>query len=310
MGEWSKKLGEYGEDVVEKFLSIIGWCEPMKGITMPCSMQNGEHKNDRGESVKTHGIDFMYSYMNPLIDNQLNNVIISSKYSMEKYPNSPTQKFKWFMSDLINTMQCFGCSEKKTEIAEQYSCSSINDIGVLFWLNGAKDSNDDLISAISFARIDIECNNPIYIVDNRHIVFILELMKYIKSLQNYNYSFYYPSTGLNINPVTRKNTGDFLPVEYINSSLIPFKLENKNNPNETILFIGTIEDFEKDSFIRLMGLAKDLSTNLAGQVIIGFPDYNNLSHEDVVKTSKLGFQDANYTKTVKAVNFLNPIDAL
>lgn len=273
-------------------------------------MQNGEHKNDRGESVKTHGIDFMYSYMNPLIDNQLNNVIISSKYSMEKYPNSPTQKFKWFMTDLINTMQCFGCSGKKTEISEQYSCSSINDIGVLFWLNGAKDSNDDLISSISSARIDIECNNPIYIVDNRHIVFILELMKYIKSLQNYNYSFYYPSTGLNINPVTRKNTGDLLPVEYINSSLIPFKLENKNNPNETILFIGTIEDFEKDSFIRLMGLAKDLSTNLAGQVIIGFPDYNNLLHEDIVKTSKLGFQDANYTKTVKAINFLNPIDAL
>ena len=169
---------------------------------------------------------------------------------------------------------------------------------------GQKNSNDDLISSISSARIDIECNNPIYIVDNRHIVFILELMKYIKSLQNYNYSFYYPSTGLNINPVTRKNTGDFLPVEYINSSLIPFKLENKNNPNETILFIGTIEDFEKDSFIRLMGLAKDLSTNLAGQVIIGFPDFNNLLHEDVVKTSKLGFQDANYTKTVKAINFL------
>ena len=25
---------------------------------------------------------------------------------------------------------------------------------------------------------------------------------------------------------------------------------------------------------------------------------------------KLGFQDANYTKTVKVVNFLNPIDTL
>ena len=176
---------------------------------------------------------------------KLNNVIISSKYSMEKYPNSPTRKFKWFMTDLINTMQCFGCSEKRTEIVEQHSCGSVNDIGVLFWLNGAKDSNDDLISVISSAKIDIACNNPIYIVDNRHIAFILELMKYIKSLQNYNYSFYYPSTGLNINPISRKNTGDFLPVEYINSSLIPFKLENKNNPNETILFIGTIEDFEK-----------------------------------------------------------------
>ena len=113
MGEWSKKIGEYGENVVEKFLSTIGWCEPLKGITMQCSMLNGEHKNDKGESVKTHGIDFLYSYINPLVDGQLNNIVISSKYSMEKYPSCPTQKFKWFMTDLINTMQCFGCSEKK-----------------------------------------------------------------------------------------------------------------------------------------------------------------------------------------------------
>ena len=310
MGEWSKKIGEYGENVVEKFLSTIGWCEPLKGVTIPCSLLNGEHKNDNGESVKTHGIDFLYSYINPLVDAQLNNIVISSKYSMEKYPNSPTRKFKWFMTDLINTMQCFSCSEKKIEISEQYSCNSIKDIGILFWLNGAKDGYDDLIRTISSARINLVCNNPVYVVDNRHVLFVLELMKYIKSLQDYSYSFYYPSTGLNINPLTRKNTGDFMPVEYINSSLIPLKLENKNNSNETILFIGTIENFEKDSFIRLMGLAKDLSTNLAGQVIIAFPDYNKLEHEDSIRTAKLGFQDADYTKTIKVVNYLNSIDAL
>lgn len=310
MGEWSKKIGEYGENVVEKFLSTIGWCEPLKGITMQCSMLNGEHKNDKGESVKTHGIDFLYSYINPLVDGQLNNIVISSKYSMEKYPSCPTQKFKWFMTDLINTMQCFGCSEKKNEIAGQYSCSSIQDIGILFWLNGAKDGNDDLISTVSSARIDFVSNNPVYVVDNKHVAFILELMKYIKSLQDYKYSFYYPSTGLNINPLTRKNTGVFMPVEYINSSLIPLKLENKNNSNETILFIGTIENFEEDSFIRLMGLAKDLSTNLAGQVIIAFPDYNQLEHEDSIKTAKLGFQDVDYTKTIKVVNYLDSIGTL
>ena len=32
--------------------------------------------------------------------------------------------------------------------------------------------------------------------------------------------------------------------------------------------------------------------------------------KEIVRTSKLGFQDANYTKTVKVVNFLNPIDTL
>lgn len=310
MGEWSKKIGEYGEDIIENFLSDIGWNDPVKGMTIQCYMQNGEHKNDKEKSVKTHGVDFLYSYMNPLFDGQLNNIIISSKYSMDKYPNSPTEKFKWYIADLVNTIQCFSCSEKKVELISLYNCTSINDVGVLFWLSGSKDSDDDLISKVSSSRLDLTCNNTVYIVDNRHITFILELIKYIKAQEKYHYSFYYPSTGLNINPTSRQNTGNIMPVEYINSSLIPFKLENKSNSNETILFIGTLEKFEKDTFIRLMGLAKDLSTNLVGQVIIGFPDYSYLSHNEIVRTSKLGFQDADFTKTVKVINFLNTIDTL
>lgn len=310
MGEWSKKIGEYGEDIVEKFLSIIGWNDPLKNVSIPCYMQKEEHKNNEDKSVETHGIDFLYSYRNPLFDGQLNNVIISSKYSMEKYPNSPTKKFKWYMTDLINTIQCFSCSEKKYELVSQCECSTFNDVGVLFWLTGSKDSTDDLIGNVSSARIDVMCNNTIYIVDNRHVAFILELIKYIKSQDKYNYSFYYPLTGLNVNPTSRQNTGDIMPVEYLNSSLIPFKLENRANSNETILFIGTLEEFEKNTFIRLMGLAKDLSTNLAGQVILGFPDYDDLLHNETVQMSKLGFQDSNYTKTVKVINFLNPIYTL
>lgn len=116
MGEWSKKIGEYGEDVVEKFLSIIGWNDPAKGFQIDCLKKNNEHLNEQGKAVHTHGIDFMYSYMSPLVDGQLNNIIISSKYKTEKYPNSPTKLFKGFMTDLINQIECFDLSLNKKEI--------------------------------------------------------------------------------------------------------------------------------------------------------------------------------------------------
>ncbi len=87
----AKKIGEYREDVVEKILSIIGWCEPMKGITIPCSVQNGEHKKTIEEKVLKHTVYISSIHTYQPIDNQLNNIIISSKYSMEKYSNSPTQ---------------------------------------------------------------------------------------------------------------------------------------------------------------------------------------------------------------------------
>lgn len=309
MGEWSKKIGEYGENFVEKFLSVIGWSDLAKGNTINCSKQNGEHVNEKGNKVHTHGIDFLYSYMNPLVGSQLNNVLVSSKFETSKYPNSPTKKFKDYIVDLISTLDCFDCSELKDSVLKHYQYSTINDIGVLFWLNNQEDSNDDLISVVSSARIDVLRNNTIYIMDNKRVGFILEIMKFIKTKNNYTHSFYYPLTGQNINPTNRTNTGNILPVEFLNSSVIPIKLENKNNSKEICLFLGTIDNFEEDTFIRLMGLAKDISTNLAGEVIIGFLDYQELQHKKIVSISKQGFQDSDFTKTVSVINFLNPSNA-
>lgn len=308
MGEWSKKIGEYGENVVEKFLSVIGWDNPAKGIQIKCSKQNEEHKNKEGKPVHTHGIDFLYSYMSPLVDGQLNNIIISSKYKTEKYPNSPTNLFKEFFEDLVNTVDCFDSSEQKNQVLEDHhQFSSINDVGVLFWLNNQEDSNDDLISVIANARIDRTMDTTIYIMDNKHVAFILDLISYIKVSNKYNYSFFYPSTGQNINPISRTDNGTILPVEYINSSIIPIRLENKNNPNEVTFLVGSIDGFDQDGFKRLMGLAKDMSKHLTGEVIIGFPDYNDLNHKNTVSITKQGFDDVDFAKTVSVVNYHNQL---
>ncbi len=306
MGEWSKKIGEYGENVVENFLSVIGWQDLAKGNNINCLKQRGEHTNQHGKPVHTHGIDFLYSYMNPLVDSQLNNIIVSSKFDTSKYPNSATTKFKWFVTDLINTMDCFDYSDLKEQLLQGYSYSSINDVGVLFWLNNHENSNDDLISVVSSTRFDIYRNNSIYIMDNKRVGFILEIMKFIKTKTEYNYSFYYPLTGQNMNPLNRNNNGSILPVEFLNSSIFPIRLEKRNNQKEICLFLGTIDGFEKDTFMRLMGLAKDISTNLVGQVIIGFPDYNELNHKETVAITKQGFQDVDFTNTVSVANFINP----
>ena len=303
MGEWSKKIGEYGENVVEKFLSLIGWNTLAKGVQIDCLCVNGEHLNDKDKPVHTHGIDFLYSYRNPLVDGLLNNIIISSKYKTEKYPNSPTKQFKWFMTDLINQVECYANSPQKYETQRNFNCQSVNDIGVLFWLNNQSDSDDDLISKVTSAKFDRVGDRTIYIVDNKRAGFILKVIQYLKSQNEYNYSFYYPSTGRNINPCNRNNTGTILPVEYLNSSILPFKMEKKNNRNETCFMLATIEKFEKDSFMRLIGLAKDISTNLSGQIIIGFPDYNSLIHENTVNQAKMGFDDSDFTKTVSVINY-------
>lgn len=309
MGEWSKKIGQYGEKVVETFFSVIGWNDLADGIPIPC-LNPSKHLNENGNPKTTHGIDFLYSYNSQLVSGQLINVVISSKFKTSKYPNSPTALFKDFMDDLITTLECFEGSELKNSVVSGFSCSSINDVGVLFWLNNQEESNDDLVSIVSSARIaDTHLNSAIYIIDNKRVVFILQIMSYIKTLsEKFDYSFYYPNTGQNINPLSRENLGKILPVEYLNSSIIPIKLTNKYNERETCLFLATSDNFEEGDLIRLIGLSKDITTNLIGEVIIAFPDFKELDHKQDVTIAKQKFQSADFTKTVKVINYNNPLN--
>jgi hypothetical protein len=305
MGEWSKKIGEYGEKVVEIFFSIIGWNDLTNGEPIPCL--NPLHVNENGNPKNTHGIDFLYSYNSQLVSGQLTNVIISTKYKTVKYPNSPTLQFKSFMDELIETLECFDGSELKDSIVSGFSCSSINDVGVLFWLNNQADSNDDLIRVVASARFsEIQANKAIYLMDNKRVAFILQTMSYVKMQSDkFDYFFYYPNTGQNINPMNRENYGKMLPVEYLNSTIIPIKLVNKYNVKETCLFLATLDSFEEEDLIRLIGLSKDISADMAGEVIIAFPDYEELLHKSLVTTAKQKYQSTEFTKTVRIVNYNN-----
>ena len=167
-----------------------------------------------------------------------------------------------------------------------------------------------MINSVYYVSLEGLRDNTIYLVDNRRATFILEVVRFVKTKSNFQYSFYYPLTGRNLNPQNRSNAGKILPIEYLNSSVIPMKLEKKNNNKEISLFLATIDHFEADEFMRLMGLAKDISTNLAGEIIIAFPDYDQLRHSNVVNELKQGFQDADFTKTISVVNYINPINAL
>jgi len=309
MGELSKRIGEHGENVVEKFLTDIGWKNLQKGFDIPCLLNDKHSTTDTPR--QTHGIDFLYTYKSPLMSNVLNNVVISSKFTTEKYPNNPNTKFKKYFDDLAIAIECFSISEKRNEIASGFdNYSKINDIGLLFWLNNSNEDGNynDLIEKISNAQIKDDYNiHCIFVVDNKRVMFILDIIKFLKSeFQNFDFSFYYPNTGQNISPIERENTGAYLPVEYINASILPIKLQNKDNAKEVYFALFSIDCFEKDDFRRIMGVAKDISTNLTSKVFICFPDYDEILHSNETKQAKQQFIDTNFSSTVFVKNYRNP----
>ena len=213
------------------------------------------------------------------------------------------------MEDIITTIASYSPSEIKNRSSSAYQYSSINDVGILFWLNNNPESTDDLISIIASARIiDTQSNNAIYIMDNKRVAFVLEVMKFVKTKNDkFDYFFYYPNTGQNINPLKRENVGKVLPVEYLNSTIIPIKLVNKDNPKEISWLLATADNFEENDLMKIMGLAKDITTELVSQIIIAFPDYDENYHSQTVTLTKQKFQSGEFTKYITVINFLNPI---
>ena len=297
MGEYSKRIGEIGEEIVINFLEIIGWNDVQRNFDIP-SIDPEKHKKN------THGIDGYFSYRSPMIVNTLENVLISCKYSNSTYPNSPSSKFKEHYNDLGIAIESFKKSELRASTNNTYNrIESVFDRGVLFWINSDSKSQEDLFYKLS--RVELPDNithDGIILIDNKRMEFIYDSLTYIKlNYTNDDIQFVYFQTGFN-NDDTSARSGKILPIQLINSSIIPIKVQNSKTGDITFV-LSTLENFEKEELIKLMGLAKNISSSFQSKTIIAFPDYSELQHSQIVNNAKQIFEDASYTRNLSVVNF-------
>lgn len=298
MGEKSKFIGETGEKTVENFLNLIGWNDTSKGIEFPCF-------DDLHNKERTHGLDFFFKYVSPLVDGVLKKINISVKFTDNAYPPSPNSKFRDHIIDLAESMECFRYSENYSEITksirEQYQTSE--NIGVLFWLSNENSVHEDITTKVANATLPSTYNfDSIYLVDNRKLEFIFSSITFAKSINtNYNLSFFYQDTGKNINPTIKKNFGIILPVEFINTSVLPIRLENPSD-NSTKLVLACIDNFNIEDLKRLISLSQELTNSWSSDILIAFPDYNVTRNSKEVEIAKSSFESS-FTKNISVVSF-------
>ena len=111
-----------------------------------------------------------------------------------------------------------------------------------------------------------------------------------------NVEFLHPSTGKNINPTSRTTASKVLPVEYVNSPVLPFRLTSPDD--KKTLVISNVNDFAVDNLRRILGLAQTLSQEFATNTLILYPDYDPLLHDNFVQEAKAGFSNKSYTESV------------
>lgn len=294
MGEWSKKVGEHGEKVVKEFFDLIGWSSSQEGIEMPC-MRQEKHEG------KTHGLDRLFSYLSPLEDGVLNSIVTSVKYTSDPYPSSPNSKFKSHFFDLAKTLECFKNSEVRRRAVQNFTgVESARNIGVLFWLSNCQEQDRDILKEVANCKgLDAHAYETIYLVDNKRISFIYDSICSLRNgFSSKSVEFFYPSTGKNVNPLTKNPSGSILPVEYINSSVLLFKVVGDSNQSKTLV-ISSIDSFTASSLKRLIGLAHEISQDWTSSILILFPDYDHLNHQNEVSDAKSGFTNQSFVNSVK-----------
>ncbi len=298
MGEFSKRIGDVGEEIVVDFLALIGWHQPVRNFDIPSIDPEKHEKN-------THGIDGYFHYKNPMISRTLENVLFSVKYSKDKYPNAPVEKFKSYYRDLGMAIESFKKSELRARtINSRSDFEATFDRGIIFWLNNVDDDSFDLLEKLSKLEAPKDFNHDgIFLVDNKKIEFFFKAIEFAKrKYPAKEIEFTYFGTGLNNDNETPKN-GTIMPVQYLGSNILPMRVQTEADKNTLILC--SRENFEEEELIKLIGLAKNITANYQSNTIITFPDYNRLQHEQLVDNAKLIVEEASFTKTLTVENF-NP----
>ena len=308
MGEVSKRSGEHGEEVVEKFLKeIIGYSNIQTNQKIDC-VYNAKHVNATAKTRTTHGVDAIIYSKNNLKDSNLEIGVVSIKHTIDHYPTLTTfeTKFQEYFKELVFTINCL----KKSQLVRNINNSPIavgvtstDYVGILFWLSNKDKGSDDewnIRQKISnkLIAIDNEVYDKILIVDNDIFKFLYENILDIK--KNYDkVDFIYPKTGFNISS-NNLGYGPKLPLLYLNTSIIPLRIEDKN---EKYLYLLVKDNFSEDNLISLINLAKNLNTlQTTDYTIFSFPDYNKFDHSVILeRVLALNNIDENFKGQVRIV---------
>ena len=181
--------------------------------------------------------------------------------------------------------------------------SSVFNRGLIIWINADQNNELDLFDELDSIDFDTETKHDgIFLIDNTRFDFIDKCLNFLDAhYGDYERFYIYFANGLNNNNVSRR-TGNIMPLEFINSSILPFVLKKGD---VSILVLFSIDNFDTESLIQIIGLAKNLSNGVNGATLICYPDYSKTIHENNVAITKRKVEDSNFTENLNVVNYIN-----
>jgi hypothetical protein len=285
-GEWSKLIGETGENRVRHLLEIIGWMPHIANYDIPCSLSEKHGNQEKKKHRREHGLDGSLMYHCPLIDGTQQHVVISVKYSDERYPTEG-KLGKTFGEHYRSLTQMCVCYQKAPQYGELTASDSDAErfpvAGVLFWLNHCpEDDASSICPALVSTRPDADPNVSVFLVDNHQAAFLYDSIAFVRRNFQDSFAFNYQSTGKNLDARSRRHQGKLLPIQLVNAPQIVFRCEDEGR----LLVVCSKNPFSESDFKRLCDLAQYLTQAWANKVIIAFRAYDKMREGHVVEKVK------------------------
>ncbi|PZF74998.1 hypothetical protein [Taibaiella soli] len=307
-GEFPKKVGEDGEKMMREFLKLVGWGALAPASSFSCSL--GEKHKLSDSDRQGHNVDGIFHYANPLNHDETDVVLCSAKHNQDAY--SAKSKAYSHMKDLAQSLECAPKDFSFNSEFENWDRKKVYK-GLLFWISSnPSERNESMVDKISdgFLKEDDPDGKPrlrginfdsIYVLDNKKVTFIYSSVKTAQQLYPGNQiNFLYPHTGLNNSPHDLQPYGKILPIQFMNTSILPIVVDDANSV-KVLIFCDI--DFDKEYLKRIIWLAHK-TCGLANKVDIFFNDYDVTSDSKTEAVVKQMFPDSQLISktTIRRIN--------
>jgi hypothetical protein len=295
MAEDSVRSGRDGEKIANEILKLIGWGSASWNMDIDCAFPS-RHK-PTVKSNPHHGIDILYSYDNPLYHDRRDVIIGSVKHSENGYPSSKASDLTKNISDLAENLDCAKQSDNILQLVGNSNLQT-HFKGLLFCLSSLDSEKEyDLTQHIN-NDIDFGTNKfeEIFLIDNKRATFLISS---IKTAENYlpssKVKFLYQNTGKNMEKSQLLLSGERLPIQLINSEVIPIVKEEKGTGKISCLIFCN-NPYSKENASRLIWLSHKLC-GLTNEIRIYLPNYDNNKEYEVNAVKQL-FKDESFTTKI------------
>lgn len=252
--------------IMNHFLALIGW----KSLNIN---ENRSYYDEKTGQDKQVHIDYWGSYECPLKDNKKDVIYINADIEAQ-YPQD---------YNTIIKNDTYSVNQIRKALIDEGKIEAANSIehGILFTLSLKESERGSSFDQAKSLFRDRLLNNDIiyYSIDNKKADFIISsIITARKYREDLVVKFLYPITEDNsqLNKIGKRST--YLPPQYLSSSILPIIKEDKDKIS-VMLFCS--DSYSKDRLKKIIWMLIKLTSGLANEYRIFFPDFNVQNHNEV-----------------------------